>query len=77
MLSSSDPDMELYVRLAHGKEYVYHTGFLACDRTRAGEQGVKALAAAKSAYKAYQSGLVYLVQRKLGPYKFQYIAVRR
>jgi hypothetical protein len=53
-----------------GDKYTYCTGFLA----RSGD--TKVLAAGNDAWRAYELGLVYLVQKKLAKNDYEYIAVR-
>lgn len=62
--------------LKPGQRVVYHTGSLMFDRQRGLEFG-RVHGAAKAAWDAYTAGLVTLVQRKLAPLKYEYIAIRR
>lgn len=71
-----DNDVEKYIRMQPGEVHIYHTGMLAMDRGKTGK-GAEVADRAVAAYRAYQSGLVHLVQKRLGPYKYQYMAVRR
>lgn len=60
----------------------YHQGFLALDVTTChaafGTRERRALVRlADHAYQAAEQGLVHLVQRRLGPYRFAYLAIAR
>lgn len=66
-----------------GQACLYHDGDLASDRIHDGGkslQGLKAMkvdALAAVANKAWADGLVHLVQTRIGPSHYEYIAVRR
>lgn len=67
---------------APGEALVYHRGFLAVDTTGSGQKlGIERQAAlrklAAAALRAAESDLVHLVQARLGPDHFAYIAVAR
>lgn len=71
-----------YAQSFRGKSYVYHVGYLARDReTKPRDDTEKAYYAeianvANYAYKLQEAGKVSLVQRRLEPMKFEYIAVK-
>ena len=65
-----------------GEQLVYHCGFLAIDTapdsralTPAARQELRRVA--NRAYQLFEQGLVHLVQRRVGPAKYSYIAVAR
>lgn len=62
-----------------GDRYVYHRGFLACDREHISSHHRFGAAVARAALKAYEGGLVILVSklRGVGQRGFDYIAIRR
>ena len=66
-----------------GERFEYYRGELGYDaQQRDGNknptpQAAHAAYAGPTAYKAYRSGLVHLVQRRLAPHRFAYIAVKR
>ena len=78
-------DVELYAWVAQaepGARLEYHRGFLGIDVT----PGISLLAEperrkladlAAAAFSAVEKGLVHLVQQRLGPDRFAYIAVAR
>lgn len=71
-----------YTQSFRGKSYVYHVGYLARDReTKPRDETEKAYYAeianvANYAYKLHEAGKVSLVQRRLEPMKFEYIAIK-
>lgn len=67
---------------APGERLVYHRGFLGVDTCR----GLSAFPDAerrrlwnlgRAAYRAFASGLVHLVQERVGPDRFAYVAIAR
>ncbi len=67
---------------APGERLEYHRGFLSVDMAPAylvpdltDRRRIEALA--RAAYRACDAGLVHLVQVRLGPHRFAYIAVAR
>lgn len=78
-------DIEFCAWLAQaerGDRLTYHVGYLAIDRLAVlsplGDQGGKQLSIlADCAWRAAESGLCHLVQRRLGPDRFAYVAVAR
>jgi hypothetical protein len=59
-----------------GEALIYHVGSLMHDRVRGLEFG-RVHGAAQAAWDAYERGEVTLVQRRIAPLKFEYIAIRR
>ena len=67
---------------AHGETLVYHRGFLAVDATSVisklpPEQQRALRPVASAALRAAEQSLVHLVQARIGPDQFAYIAVAR
>jgi hypothetical protein len=63
---------------APGDTLEYHRGFLAIDRFVTDRDGRKVLAAlAQRAHWAAERGLVFLVQRRLRPGGYSYLAIVR
>jgi hypothetical protein len=65
-----------------GDQLEYHRGFLGIDTTAVistlPEPDRRRLAAlASAAHRAFEAGLVHLVQARLGPNRFAYVAVAR
>jgi hypothetical protein len=65
-----------------GETIEYHRGFLCIDRTPHGpikdaEQRCALIDTARRALRLYEQGLVHLVQRRIGPETFSYLAVAR
>jgi hypothetical protein len=65
--------------LQKGQKVIYHTGFLAVDRSQPGDQKQKMFSQAvgfigDTALNLSDAGRVFLTQRKLGPGNFEYIA---
>lgn len=60
-------------RAASGEQFVYHTGVLASDR----KNDDTLEDTAQEAMKYYQAGRVELMQRKLKPNRYEYVAVRQ
>ena len=66
-----------------GDSVMYYDGFLMMDRERLISSGVFAdkfpqtIKAAIRAWRAYQAGLVTLVQKKRGFFSYDYIAIKR
>lgn len=67
---------EMLSRMAPGQILIYHVGTLMYDRIRGLEFG-RVHGAAQAAWNAYVRGEVTLVQRKLAPLKYEYIAIRK
>jgi hypothetical protein len=66
--------------LSPGQHIVYHRGSLMFDRKVDNVLGMEARRVdetAKAAWAAYMCGEVELVQRKIAPLKYEYIAIRR
>jgi hypothetical protein len=59
-----------------GRPYLYHTGFLCRDVDRLKEGKSKLIATRSIAWSLYEKGYVLLVQQKIGPMSYEYIAVR-
>jgi hypothetical protein len=59
-----------------GRAYLYYTGFICRDIDRAKENKSKLVASRNIAWALYESGHVLLVQKKLGPMSYEYLAVR-
>ena len=63
-----------------GDEIIYHDGFLMRDRSEKGElplrERQRVNSVARRALIANELGLLHLVSRKVGPCRFEYIAVR-
>lgn len=57
-----------------GDRFLYYTGFLAIDTEHGHTSWV--IPIANQAWRASEEGKVHLVQRKLKPYVYQYIAER-
>lgn len=78
-------DVELYAWIAQaeaGARIEYHRGFLGIDTTAVistlPEPDRRRLTAlASAAHRAFEAGLVHLVQERAGPDRFAYIAVAR
>lgn len=67
---------------APGEELIYHRGFLAVDAASlvselSAEQQQRLRRVAEAALRAERQGLVHLVQSRLGPGAFDYIAIAR
>ena len=64
-----------------GETLVYHRGFLAVDATsvisKLPAEQQRALRLVASALRAAEQGLVHLVQARIGPDQFAYIAIAR
>jgi hypothetical protein len=65
-----------------GEAIEYHRGFLCIDRTPHGrikdvEQRCALIDTARRALRLCEQGLVHLVQRRIGPEVFSYIAIAR
>lgn len=78
----NDPrrDMEEFVKdSAYYDAYVYYTGFIAKDKMDKSKPGLAeyAAAAARAAMDMSDKGKVYLLQRKLRPMQYEYIAIKR
>ena len=67
---------ELIPTMEVGQAIVYHVGSLMHDRLR-GPAFQTVHGAAQAAWDAYERGEVTLVQRKLAPLTFEYIAIKR
>lgn len=67
---------ELLPKMEVGQAIVYHTGSLMYDKLR-GAQFQTVFGVAKTMWDAYERGQVTLVQRKLGPLVYEYIAIKR
>jgi hypothetical protein len=67
---------ELLPTMVKGQALVYHVGSLMLDRLR-GPMYATVHGVALAAYQAYERGEVTLVQRKLAPLQYEYIAIRR
>ena len=70
------------VQATPGDQLQYYRGFLVLDTFSLSDrlcdsQRVELARLAACAFRAAESGLVHLVQKKLGPYAFAYIAVAR
>lgn len=71
-----------YVNSLRGKSYVYHVGYLARDRETKGKDPTEQAyydeikRVADHAYRLQEEGRVSLVQRRLEPMKFEYIATK-
>lgn len=71
-----------YANALRGKSYVYHVGYLAKDRETKGRDDtekayydeIKRLA--DYAYKLHEAGKVSLVQKRVEPMRFEYIAIK-
>lgn len=64
-------------KLQRGDRIVYHTGDLQYDRDEVENPNTGRIrGVARAAWKAYQDGLVALVQKRLGFATFEYIAVK-
>jgi|FreactcultureFD7_1027221.scaffolds.fasta_scaffold16905_3 hypothetical protein len=59
-----------------GRAYLYYTGFICRDVDREKDGSTKIKAIRNLAWSLYEKGLVTLVQKKLGPMSYEYIAVR-
>lgn len=59
-----------------GEKIIYHTGWLMTDR-RFGPTFDRVHAVATAAMEAWNDARVHLVQRRLGPNVYEYIAVKR
>lgn len=59
-----------------GRSYLYYTGFICrdVDREKDGTTRIKAIR--NIAWTLYEKGFVVLVQKRLGPMTYEYIAVR-
>ena len=65
-----------------GAQLTYHTGFLVVDITATVTKLAKTeltnlRATANAAYRLYELGRVHLVQERLGPDRFAYLAIAR
>lgn len=67
---------ELLPKMAKGQMLIYHIGSLMHDRLR-GPMFQTVHGVALAAYEAYQAGEVTLVQHKVAPLQFEYIAIKR
>lgn len=71
-----------YINALRGKRLVYHTGYLARDReTKPRDPTEKAYydemaAAANYLYRLSEEGRVALVQKRIAPMQFEYIATK-
>ena len=81
-ISNSDEMIQWASRAKRGERAVYYNGMLIADRERHFQRGgfadtmPESMKAARSAWRAYMDGLVYLVQKKNGPMDYDYIAVK-
>lgn len=66
---------DLVPRMTVGQKIIYHVGSLMYDRLR-GPSFQTAHGCALAAYQAYERGEVTLVQRKIGLFTFEYIAIK-
>lgn len=67
---------ELIPQMSPGQSVVYHTGSLMFDKLR-GAHFQTVFGVAKIAWDAYEKGEVTLVQHKLAPLVYEYIAIKR
>lgn len=67
---------ELLPKMKPGQAVIYHFGSLMHDRLR-GPHFQTVHGVALAAYEAYEREEVTLVQHKIGPLEFEYIAIRR
>jgi hypothetical protein len=58
--------------LAPGQQFIYHTGFLACDQRRE-----KVFRTAARAWALYITGDALLTQRRLGAHQYTYLLTLR
>lgn len=79
----SDGTFSYWLKTAKsGEKAIYYEGFLMRDREvfiRCGgfvDNFPPRIKAALSAWRAYMNGGVRLVQKKVGPYEYQYIAIK-
>jgi hypothetical protein len=82
MTQEHDPrrDMEEFVKdSAYYDAYVYYTGYIARDRADKTKPALAHYAntAANAAMDMSDKGKVYLLQRKLRPMQYEYIAIKR
>lgn len=66
---------DLLPAMEKGQRLVYHVGSLMFDRLR-GPMYATVHGVALAAYQAYERGEVTLVQRKIAPLQYEYIAIR-
>lgn len=59
-----------------GERLAYHRGFLAMDTGRDTQDAARLLVVARAARGLAAGGCVGLVQRRLGPEAYEYLAVR-
>ena len=62
---------DFQLKMRGGKRFVYYTGFMVFDR----EKNVPADNVARCAWSFMLDGKVVLTQRKIGPQKYEYIAM--
>lgn len=67
---------ELLPKMAPGQAVIYHVGSLMHDRLR-GPHFATVHGVALAAWDAHERGEVTLVQHKIGPLEYEYIAVRK
>lgn len=67
---------ELLPKLSEGQLLIYHVGSLMFDRLR-GPMFQTVHGVALAAYQAYERGEVTLVQHKIAPLTYEYIAVKK
>lgn len=76
-------DIEFYAWLGQaspGERLEYHLGFLAMETATlivSAPERSRLIALAAAAHRAYEADLVHLVQRRLGPDRFAYLAIAR
>jgi len=78
-------DIDLYAWVAQaeaGEALIYHRGFLVVDAdktvsTLPTERRIALLRVADAAFRAAEQGLIHLVQERVGPDRFAYVAIAR
>lgn len=71
-----------YTNALRGKKYTYHVGYLARDReAKPRDAAEKAYyeeigAVANYVFRMYEEGRITLVQKRLEPMRFEYIAIK-